>query len=332
MDSEEKKTKEVQEFMRQLVDRVENPLPTSLRSRLRAQKIGDDHGQHDDATPEEAKLRDSIEEIMEDVNEKLGKNGDETAWTEVVTPLLELIIDQRGALFETMQVQAVSISPQSLIPAFVRQPFAFKKVNIAVFLSDSRQEIQRLYVAIQKRHPLLLLSQSEDATVGHFFQFAALEVKSPDGSYYGASVQFAIWLAAGLEKMRQLKDLAGASSSGGSPADQLSDPGSHLPLYPGIAVVVQAWYLHLAAKAMDGTVAIYAPWLIGDTTNRWGIFRIVAALEALRSWGEAIYYPWLRDHIMMPLASEMLASDQWTTATISSSAASGVVEQEGQSE
>lgn len=129
-----------------------------------------------------------------------------------------------------------------------------------------------------QNHPGLHLSQSDEAAIFFSCQLAAVEIKSPDGSYYGASVQLAIWLAAGLEKMRQLKELAAAASaasagtssplaasssapvpaSGGAApvpgAGDAPDHASPLLTYPGIAVVGQAWYLHLATKSADGTV------------------------------------------------------------------------------
>lgn len=61
---------------------------------------------------------------------------------------------------------------------------------------------------------------------------------------------------------------------------------------------------------------IYGPRLIGDTSDRSGIFRILAALDAIRSWGEDIYYPWLRSHILMPLAGR---TDQGTTTATATS-------------
>lgn len=173
--------------------------------------------------------------------------------------------------------QTASITP-SLIPVFCGQPFAFKKVNSAISLSDANREVGQLYQEISKRYPMLQLSQSDHESIKRYCQLAAIEIKSPDGSYYGATIQLAIWLAAGLEKMRQLRELAitgvpdlvSASTSGdvaagsdgrgytfapgGVPADQSSDSAYPLLPYVGIAVVGHAWYLHLAVKAADGTV------------------------------------------------------------------------------
>lgn len=66
---------------------------------------------------------------------------------------------------------------------------------------------------------------------------------------------------------------------------------------------------------------IYGPLLIGDTTTRQGIFRVVAALQAIRAWGEEVYYPWIRDHVLKPLAGEtMSASDQGAMAMVTETA------------
>lgn len=121
--------------------------------------------------------------------------------------------------------------------------------------------MQQMYDQITRRYPGLHFSQSDDGTICRFFQLAAVEVKSPDGSYYGSSVQLAIWLAAGLEKMRLLQAQAAATShfsnatsapSGGGDEEVAAHP--LLMPYPGIAVVGQAWYLHLATKADNGAV------------------------------------------------------------------------------
>jgi hypothetical protein len=150
-----------------------------------------------------------------------------------------------------------SISP-SLIPTFSGRPFAFKKVGIAVVLSDSIKEVELLYTAVTRRHPELFLSQSHDGPIRRLCQLAAIEIKSPDGSYYGSSVQLAIWLAAGLENVRRLRvqaattdDSLGTTSARGDGSAE--EPTQLLP-YPGISVVGQAWYVHLATKGEAGTV------------------------------------------------------------------------------
>lgn len=148
----------------------------------------------------------------------------------------------------------VSVGPASLIPTIGGEPAAFKKVDIAILFSDSNPELKRLYKVVQKKNGCIELSQSQDATISLCCQFAAIEVKSPDGSYYGSSVQLAIWLAAGLEKTRRLKELAAASRAAvGSGAEGATEETA-LPPYVGISVVGHVWNLHLAAKMADGDV------------------------------------------------------------------------------
>lgn len=49
---------------------------------------------------------------------------------------------------------------------------------------------------------------------------------------------------------------------------------------------------------------MYGPLVIGDTTRPRGVFRLIPALRYIRTWGETVYYPWLRDEILLPLAGE----------------------------
>ncbi|KAK2804829.1 hypothetical protein FQN51_001471 [Onygenales sp. PD_10] len=288
---------EVKNFIAQLVDRVENAVPDSLRTRLMAQQQDNNHIQQPQPTPADAELWARARDVANLTANALEQSGDESQWTGVAMRLLEMTFAQAGALFGIVPIPSVSISPQSLLPTFSGHPFAFKKVDAAVVLSTSNTEVRPLDEEIVTRHPELHFSQSDDATMSRLFQLAAIEVKSPDGSYYGASMQMALWLAAGLEKVRLLR--AEAVATGDEEAAE-----SNLLPYPGIAVVGQAWYLHLATKKADGTVVIHGPWMMGDTTNLWGIFRLMAALETIRTWGESTYYPWLRDRILKPLAGE----------------------------
>lgn len=54
-------------------------------------------------------------------------------------------------------------------------------------------------------------------------------------------------MAAGIEKSRQLRDLAAGQNGHGTDL-------SSLPPYVGIAVVGHVWDLHLASKEADGAV------------------------------------------------------------------------------
>lgn len=148
-----------------------------------------------------------------------------------------------------MLSQNTGIGPPSLIPTLHGKPIAFKKVDLAIVFSGKDPEHKKLNSALRKH--VLELCQSQDGKVRRLCQFAAIEIKSPDGSYYGASVQLGIWLAAGLEKMRELKAAAAASQTA-----FLIEETPLLP-YVGIAVIGHVWNLHLGSKAADGTVVSY---------------------------------------------------------------------------
>ena len=149
----------------------------------------------------------------------------------------------------TLLSQNTGIGPPSLIPTLDGKPIAFKKVDLAIVFSEKDPEREKLNSAV--REHFRELCPSEDGNFRRFCQFAAIDIKSPDGSYYGASVQLGIWLAAGLEKTRELKVAAAAS--------QTASPIEEMPLLPyvGIAVVGHVWNLHLGSKAADGTVVSY---------------------------------------------------------------------------
>lgn len=150
--------------------------------------------------------------------------------------------------------RTVSIGPPSLIPTVADEPLAFKKVDLAIIFSDSEPDLNMLYSKIMEKDAVSELCQSEDPTLCEFCQFGAIEVKSPDGSYYGASVQLAIWLAAGLEKTRQLRKFATAKDH--DHITRLKAASQEEPLLPnvGISVNGHVWNLHVAWKGIDGAV------------------------------------------------------------------------------
>lgn len=150
--------------------------------------------------------------------------------------------------------QNVPIGLPSLIPTVGDEPLAFKKVDLAVVFSDSEPDLDMLCTKAMKKNAALELSQSEDGTLGGFCQFAAIAIKSPDGSYYKASVQLGIWLAAGLEKSRQLRELAATKNQAPATQTQEASQEEYLLPYVGISVHGHVWNLHLAWKGLDGAV------------------------------------------------------------------------------
>lgn len=101
---------------------------------------------------------------------------------------------------------------------------------------------------MRMRHGGLALSQAHDPSLSRLAQLCGIEIKSPDGSYYASSVQLAIWLSAGLENMRLLKELAT-----GMGVQAPTNQASLLP-FIGLSIIGHVWNFHLAEKASDGTV------------------------------------------------------------------------------
>lgn len=135
----------------------------------------------------------------------------------------------------------------SLVPHHSGQPVTFEKVDLGVHFSLQNPTMDRLARRVQEAHwPPVVLSQSDSGSLWRSPQLLAVEIKPPAGSYDSSSLQLAIWLAAGLEKIEQLRRLA----SERIPLEELNvDPT--LPLI-GITDLGHIWSLHLMAKRDNG--------------------------------------------------------------------------------
>lgn len=122
----------------------------------------------------------------------------------------------------------------------------FKKIDFLVSYDEAHAQVQQLVDAIQSKYQMLFLSPTQDICAACSPQLAAIEVKCPEGVYLSSSLQLATWLAAGLEKTRQLYMLAGASKEGRT-AESL------MPLM-GVTVVGHFWLLYIAEKDASGKV------------------------------------------------------------------------------
>lgn len=94
------------------------------------------------------------------------------------------------------------------------------------------------------------ISQTTDAFTKRVLLFSGMEIKSDDGGKKEALAQLAVWLAAGLEKIRQL-------------GEQLKDEGEDsinwmLPSL-GLTVIGHDWYIYLAYKVGDEVVRTFFP-------------------------------------------------------------------------
>ncbi|PGH33543.1 hypothetical protein GX50_03615 [[Emmonsia] crescens] len=304
---EQNRPQSVTELFRDLIKGNEQPIPNSLRNLLKARypsdftiETGDNPtdvgvSHHDD------QLWKAMTEAFNEATKAQRRGYDENGWSGVVKTLLKGSLNDmapdnpRPHMFEVSDVQTVSIGPVSLVPVRHGCPILLKKVDFSISFSRDDPEIGNFYENIHKRWDLSL-SQTEDPLVGYECQIAAIEIKSPDGIYDSSSLQLATWLAAGLENMRLLQ--ARAREVRGI---QGEDENGLLP-FIGITAVGHVWSLHIASKEKDGTVRLYGPLPMGDTCSGFGVFQILNVLGRVRTWGQNVYFPWLKENILSPLA------------------------------
>lgn len=161
---------------------------------------------------------------------------------------------------ESIQTQSIS---SSLIPVSTTTSFA-KKADLALAFSLSHPEVLRTLEPIHTRCPELNLSQMEDAYTMRVPLVAGVEVKEPGGSYSEATVQLGVWCAAGLEKLRRLREEAHERRT--NEALEVDNPPSgeggverdeELPPFVGWTVVGHDWKFHVAWKDSSGKVVSF---------------------------------------------------------------------------
>jgi hypothetical protein len=103
---------------------------------------------------------------------------------------------------QSIQTQAIS---SSLLPAHTSTSFA-KKAALAQAFSLSHPKDLCTIEPIHTQYPELSLSQMEDAYTMRVPLVAGVEVKERGGSYNEGTVQLGGWCAAGLEKLRRLRE------------------------------------------------------------------------------------------------------------------------------
>ncbi|KAK2858414.1 hypothetical protein FQN49_004760 [Arthroderma sp. PD_2] len=226
------------------------------------------------------------------------KAEDENGWSDPIHSILGTVVGRkRDSMLGISAVQSVSIGPASLLPS-VDHHATFKKVDYLISYQCTHDEIHEVTAAVLANRQDLLLSQTED-THGTESHFVAVEIKSPDGSLYSSILQLATWLAAGLEKRRQLQTLVSQST------EQPPPEMENLPVL-GISVVGHTWYLFIAVNAQSGGMTLYGPIGMGDTLSFEGVFQIFSMLQQIKIWGQEVYWPWLRDTILRPLAKPLV--------------------------
>jgi hypothetical protein len=154
------------------------------------------------------------------------------------------LVDYAPSMLNVRSIQTQTIS-SSLIPISTTTSFA-KKADLALAFSLSHPEVLRTLEPIHTRCPELSLSQMEDAFTMRVPLVAGVEVKEPGGSYSDATVQLGVWCAAGLEKLRRLREEARERRT--NEAADVDEPPS---------VVGHDWKFHVAWKDSSGKVVSF---------------------------------------------------------------------------
>ena len=64
---------------------------------------------------------------------------------------------------------------------------------------------------------------------------------------------------------------------------------------------------------------------MGDTLSFQGVLQLFHVLRRIKVWGDEVYWPWLRDNILIPIADDRAEQQQETiTSILGTQQASGV--------
>jgi hypothetical protein len=178
--------------------------------------------------------------------------------TEYIDPDLDLD-DYEPPMLNVQSIQTQAIS-SSLLPTHTATSFA-KKADLALAFSLSHPEVSRTLEPIHTQYPELSLSQMEDAYTMRVPLVAGVEVKERGGSYNEATVQLGVWCAAGLEKLRRLREEGHEKRT--RERGEVDEPPRkegeaeeerELPPFVGWTVVGHEWKLHVVWKDESGNV------------------------------------------------------------------------------
>jgi len=191
--------------------------------------------------------------------------------TEYIDPDLDLD-NYEPPMLNVQSIQTQSIS-SSLLPTHTSISFA-KKADLALAFSPSHPEVFRTLEPVHNQYPELSLSQMDDAYTMRVPLVAGVEVKERGGSYNEATVQLGVWCAAGLEKLRRLREERHEKRlrESGEVDEPLrregeGEGGPELPPFLGWTVVGHEWKLHVVWKDGSGNVVslflfCFLDWLV----------------------------------------------------------------------
>ncbi|KAG0644966.1 hypothetical protein D0Z07_9315 [Hyphodiscus hymeniophilus] len=167
---------------------------------------------------------------------------DESEWVAVVKNVLESVERaEENPMLCIQSIQTQSIDP-TVLPFHASMSLA-KKADLALSFSIEHPTVLESVEPIYTANPSINLSQMTDAYTSTVPLVCGLEVKERGGDYNEAITQLAIWSAAGLERLRELRERVR------TPEDQ-----EDLPPFLGWTVIGHDWKLHISWKNAQGEV------------------------------------------------------------------------------
>lgn len=185
------------------------------------------------------------DKIYTQARSSYNNHRDESEWMRVVNNVFESIERTEDAPIPMLTIQSIqtqSIDP-SLLPKHPSLALA-KKADLALAFSAEHPGVSARIEPVHRANPGINLSQMTDAYMSTVPLVCGLEVKERGGNFNEAIIQLAIWSAAGLERLKELRKRVRAND--GEDAD--------LPPFVGWTVVGHDWKLHISWKKAEGEV------------------------------------------------------------------------------
>jgi hypothetical protein len=278
-----------------------------------------------------------VDKIYNEARRCYDNHLDESAWVKVVNNVLEAthLCDNESLLrVESIQTQAID---RAFLPLHVSQSLA-KKADLALAFSADNVEVAAVLQSLSKTHSGIPLSQMTDAYTSTVPLVCGIEVKERGGDYNEAIVQLAIWCAAGLERLRGLREIgqnhtlqpqtAFIRETRGETQDETQTRGRERTTFEddgllpflGWTVIGHDWKLHISWKDSSGNVVsclvcsykmitkanlclektVLGPWrlLNAGTSSHFEILSLLVLVHNVKKWLEQDYWLWLREEVL----------------------------------
>lgn len=224
-----------------------------------------------------------------------------------------------------------STSPTaSVIPDYL--PFASpsKKVDFCIYIEptadssfesspSSFRSAQSAITAARNQLPCGVINHTTYYPLRERPIALSIETKKTGEGWEGATLQLGVWQAAQWNILQHLASSSSATaqqnkaqSNNGiqdEPAVRTGDHGEVdtqqtpsaepvLPDFlPGIIIQGHEWYFVVSTKVGDQAV-VWSKITMGATNSAMGIYQIILALQTIRAWVEATYWPMVRKLIL----------------------------------